>query len=61
MIMNSATRPSRTAAAAKAGGCRRFVLIAIMVAMGVAACGLGAARQARAEPPDPCEHGRCEF
>jgi hypothetical protein len=61
MIMKPATQPSWTATAAKTGGCRRVVLIAIMVAIGVAACGLGAAKQARAEPPDPCEHGRCEF
>ena len=59
--MKPATQPSWTATTAKTGRCRRIVLIAIMVAIGVGACGLGAAKQARAEPPDPCEHGRCEF
>jgi hypothetical protein len=61
MIMKPATPSSWTATAAKTGSCRRIVLIAIMVAIGVAAFGLGGARQARAEPPDPCEHARCEF
>jgi hypothetical protein len=61
MIMKPATSPSSTATAAKTGGFRRMALIAIMVAIGVTAFGLGGARQARAEPPDPCEHARCEF
>ena len=59
--MRPATSLSRTATAARTGSCRRIVLIAIMVAIGVTAFGLGGAKQARAEPPDPCEHGRCEF
>ena len=59
--MKPATPPSCTATAAKTGMCRRIALIAIMVAIGVTAFGLGGAKQARAEPPDPCEHGRCEF
>ena len=59
--MKPASQPAGTATAARTGRCRRIVLIAIMLAIGVAACGLGAAQQARAEPPDPCEQGRCEF
>ena len=58
--MKPATPPSCTATAAKTGMCRRIALIAIMVAIGVAASGLGT-KQVRAEPPDPCEHARCEF
>jgi hypothetical protein len=49
------------ATAATMGKCRRIVLIAIMVALGVTALGLGGAQQARAEPPDPCRHARCGF
>ena len=59
--MKPATRLAWTATAAKTANGRRIVLIAIMVAISVAAFGFGGARQARAEPPDPCEHGRCEF
>jgi hypothetical protein len=59
--MKSATQPSWTATAAKTGKCRRIALIAIMVAISVTAFGLGGAKQARAEPPDPCEHASCEF
>jgi hypothetical protein len=36
----------------------RFVLIAIMLAVGVAAIGL--ANRAQAEPPDPCHYGFCD-
>lgn len=59
--MKPATQPLGAATAAKIGKCRRIFLIAIMVAIGVTAFGLGGAKQVRAEPPDPCEHGRCEF
>jgi hypothetical protein len=31
------------------------------LAVGVTAFGLGGAQQVGAEPPDPCEYGRCEF
>jgi hypothetical protein len=61
MIMRPATPLAWTATATKTGRCRRIALIAIMVAIGVTAFGLGGAKQARAEPPDPCAHGRCEF
>jgi hypothetical protein len=40
--------------------CRRMVLLAILLAVGVTAFGLGSAQQVRAEPPDPCHH-ECEF
>lgn len=59
--MKPATPLAWTATAARTGSCRRIALIAIMVAIGVTAFGLGGVKQARAEPPDPCQHGRCEF
>lgn len=59
--MKRATQPLRAATEATTGRCGRIVLIAIMLAVGVTAFGLGGANQARAEPPDPCEHGRCGF
>jgi hypothetical protein len=61
MIMKRATQPLPAATMARTGRCGPIVLIAMMVAVGVTAFGLGGAQQVRAEPPDPCEHGRCEF
>ena len=59
--MKSAAQPSPAATEARTGRYGRIVLIAIMAAVGVTAFGLGGAKQVRAEPPDPCEHSRCEF
>jgi hypothetical protein len=39
---------------------RRIGLLAIVIAVGVTALSLGGAKQAQAEPPDPCHH-ECEF
>jgi hypothetical protein len=38
----------------------RFVLIAIMLAVGLTAITLSAANRAQAEPPDPCHYGFCD-
>jgi len=46
---------------ARTGKYGRIVLIAILLAVGVTAFGLGGAQQVRAEPPDPCRYGRCGF
>jgi hypothetical protein len=61
MIMKCPTQPLPAATDARAGRRGRIVLIAIMLVGGVTPFGLGGAQQVRAEPPDPCEHGRCEF
>jgi hypothetical protein len=61
MIMKCATQPLPQATDARTGRRGGIPLIAIMLAVGVTAFGLGGAQQVRAEPPDPCEYGRCEF
>jgi hypothetical protein len=38
----------------------RFVLIAIMLAVGITAISLTGANRAKAEPPDPCHYGFCD-
>lgn len=41
---------------------KRIVLIAIMLAFGVTAFGLGSTKKVQAEPPDPCIiFDYCEF
>jgi hypothetical protein len=61
MIMKRATSLSSAAPEARAGKFGRIVLIAVLLAVGVTAFGLGGAKQVRAEPPDPCRQGRCGF
>jgi hypothetical protein len=59
MIMKRATSMLSAVTEAK-GKCRRIAVLAILIAVGVTALGLGGAKQAQAEPPDPCHH-ECEF
>jgi hypothetical protein len=57
MIMKRAASFLLTEARGKG---RRMALLAILMAVGVTALSLGGAKQAQAEPPDPCHH-ECEF
>jgi hypothetical protein len=57
MIMKRATSFLSTEANRKG---RRLAVLAILMAVGVTALSLGSAKQAQAEPPDPCHH-ECEF
>jgi hypothetical protein len=59
MIMKHAASFWSAVAEANRKG-RRLALLAILIAVGVTALSLGGARQAQAEPPDPCHH-ECEF
>jgi hypothetical protein len=59
--MRRATSLVAAVTQADIGKCGRIALIAIVVAVGVTALGVGGAEPARAEPPDPCLHARCGF
>jgi hypothetical protein len=61
MIMRRATSLVSAATQAEIRKHGRIALIAIVVAVGVTALSVGGAKQARAEPPDPCLHSRCGF
>jgi hypothetical protein len=61
MIMKRATFIFSAPPKARTGKYRRIILFAMLLAVGVTAFGLGGAKQARAEPPDPCRQGRCGF